>query len=134
LRRELNKDIREGAEKAGIKYLDQIFRDKKVHRAILDVLKSSIKEKSFVQESRKYGILLINEAFKDPVFRKHLKHTVLRIINTDSVKKDTVDLLKFMVTHQITKVNMIEMMTHVMTNEPTKTSLIMLLGRGALQA
>lgn len=83
-----------GVEKAGLKYLDLTFREPEVHRAILDVLQASLKEKSFIEESRQFGIDMMNEVVKDSEFQKDLKASTLTIVKSDDVKQASTDLLK----------------------------------------
>lgn len=95
---EVLEDIQTGAiggvEKAGLKYLDLTFREPDVHRAILDVLQASLKEKSFIEESRQFGIDIMNEVVKDSDFQKDLKASTLTIVKSDDVKQASTDLLK----------------------------------------
>mmetsp|Transcript_25601 Transcript_25601/g.29411 ORF Transcript_25601/g.29411 Transcript_25601/m.29411 type:complete len:280 (+) Transcript_25601:40-879(+) len=103
-----------GVEKAGLKYLDLTFREPKVHRAILDVLNSAIKEKSFVDESKRFGIDLINDVCKDSVFQLEIKKSSLKIVKHDDIKHASVDLLKEVVHHPTTKFFVTKMMKDVM--------------------
>lgn len=123
-----------GTEKAGLKYLDLTFREPIVHRAILDVLESSLKEDSFVRESREYGIDLINDVVKDSEFQNELKKTTLSIVKDDDVKQASVDLLKHCVNHNTIQFFVKKLNTEVMTQTYAKDALIQTLTEGVIRA
>lgn len=124
LRREFTKDITSssisGAEKAGQKYLDLIFRDQRVHRGSLYLINNAIREKSFIKDSRDFGILLINEVIKDETFRKEIKDISLQIIRTEEIKQTSIDIIKHVVTHPTTRSYVIKLMVDVLTNTQAK--------------
>ena len=123
-----------GVEKAGVKYLDLTFREKRVHRVLLDLINGAIKEKSFVQDSRKYGIELINDVVKDPVFQRETKKSSLLIVRHDDVKRASVDLLKELVHHPTSKSCVTSMMKDTMLTTPAKEVAIKQLGNAVMLA
>jgi hypothetical protein len=60
-------------EKAGLKYIDLTFREKIVHDALLYNVKTAIKSKESIPDSREYGKSLINESFRDSTVKSELK-------------------------------------------------------------
>ena len=121
-----------GIEKAGVKYLDLTFREKRVHRVLLDLVNGAIREKSFVEDSRKYGIDLINDVVKDPVFQRETKRSSLILVKHDDVKKASVDLLKELVHHPTSKSYVTSLMKDVMTTTQAKEVAIKQLGKSVM--
>lgn len=123
-----------GVEKAGVKYLDLTFREKRVHRVLLDLINGAIKEKSFVQDSRTYGIQLINYVVKDPAFQRETKKSSLALVKHDDVKKASVDLLKELVNHPTSKSCVTSMMKDAILTTPAKEVAIKLLASSVMLA
>ena len=112
--------IIDGVQNASVKYIDQTFQETEVHRAILEVLVSSLKEDTFVAESRQFGIDLINEALNDQEFKDVLKNSSIEVVQDKSVKNASIDLMKDLVNH-----NTIQYFTKSMMNDAiTKTGAI----------
>ena len=57
--------ILHGAEKAAIQLADHMFRDKQVHEALVANIKSAIKDKESLPDSKAFGKQLIVESLKD---------------------------------------------------------------------
>ena len=123
-----------GLEKAGLKYIDHTFRQSKVHRAILNVLQDSLKERSFITESRKYGIDILNDVVQDEDFQKDLKDTVDDIRTDKSIELASIDLLSNVVTHNTTRCYIMKLMTEVMTNTEANDVLINSLTEAVVKA
>ena len=88
-----------GVEKAALKYLDQTFREEDVHRAIISVINSSLREKSFIKESRDYGITLMKEVVKDKLFLQNTKKLSLEVLRQPEIKNLSKNFLKNSINH-----------------------------------
>ena len=138
LRKQVCNDLKtsavSGAEQAGQKYLDLIFRDKRVHRASLDMINKAIRDPTFLSESRDYGIKLINEVVKDRKFQQEIKKSSIEIINHDDIKKTSIDIIQHVVTHPTTRSNVINLMIEVLTQTDAKDVMIDALAESTLSA
>lgn len=43
-------------KKEGVSYLERMFKNKQVHESLIALLKGAIKDKRFVDDSKKFGI------------------------------------------------------------------------------
>lgn len=122
--REAQEGAYSGLEKAGLKYLDYTFREPAVHRAILDTLQGSLTDDSFVQESRDYGINIMNEAVQDKDFQHNLNNTIHAVKNDEAIKNASIGLIGNVVTHNTTRCFVTKLMTEVFTETEAKDVLI----------
>ena len=65
LRDDVTAGFLHGSEKAGIKYADQLFREKLTHEALVSNIKTAIKSKESLPDSKEFGKRLISESIKD---------------------------------------------------------------------
>lgn len=83
-----------GLEKAGLKYLDSTFREEDVHRSLISLINDSFKAKPTIEESREYGISLMNGVVKDKKFIQNTKKLSLDVVKHESVKQASISLMK----------------------------------------
>jgi hypothetical protein len=82
-------------EKAGLKYLDTLFRKKGVHDSSLKMIKASIKDHRFVPDSKDYGKMIVLECLvRNEESRKVVKQLVAKTSKSQEVKAVTADLLQ----------------------------------------
>lgn len=124
----------EGAEKAGLRYLDLTFREEKVHRALIDVLNEAIREDSFIKKSRDFGIDLVNESIQAPQFQKNIKQHSIAVFTCDDVKLASVDLLKCCINHNTIQSFVKVLMRDAMTKTDAHDALISTLVDSVIQA
>ncbi|CAI2368606.1 unnamed protein product [Moneuplotes crassus] len=88
-----------GLEKAGLKYLDSTFREQDVHRSLISLINDLFKARPTIEESREYGISLMNGVVKDKKFIQNTKKLSLDVVKHESVKQASISLMKHCVNH-----------------------------------
>lgn len=83
-----------GLEKAGLKYLDSTFREEDIQRSLIGLINDSFKARPTIEESREYGIRLMNGVVKDKTFIQNTKKMSLGIVNHEPVKQASIELMK----------------------------------------
>lgn len=61
------------------------------------LLKNVLKDPRFVEEGRLFGIDLISNIVKSPLIQEDFKQLVIRTLTQESVRKETVEVLRYIV-------------------------------------
>lgn len=87
-------------KKQGLQYLERMFKNKQVHDALIKLLKGAIKEESFVNDSKRFGIDWISKTITAPKTKQALKGLMAETFTKDTrVQKEAVEVCKYFVTH-----------------------------------
>ncbi len=70
-------------EREGISYLEKMFKNKRVHDALLVLLKGGVRDSRFVAESKTFGIDWISKTITAPKTKCALKELVSETFTKD---------------------------------------------------
>eukprot|EP01017_Pseudomicrothorax_dubius_P010008 TRINITY_DN13521_c0_g1_i2.p1 TRINITY_DN13521_c0_g1~~TRINITY_DN13521_c0_g1_i2.p1 ORF type:complete len:315 (+),score=62.03 TRINITY_DN13521_c0_g1_i2:261-1205(+) len=90
----------EGIRHEAVHFVDRVFRDDTVIKAVLDVLLHSVKEPRFVEGGIKLGRTVVDNFLQDEVFKQDVAHLMVEILQDPEVKGEMVDLLKWAFTQE----------------------------------
>ena len=87
----------------GLHLLEKIFKEKLLHETLLVLLKSNLKEKSFVEESKIYGKSLIKKIVTEKEFKKEIKDFSIKTIKNQEIKQESLLILKYLIDDETAK-------------------------------
>eukprot|EP00347_Sterkiella_histriomuscorum_P012506 403368320 len=85
-------------QKEGLNFLSKLFEDAQTHEAGVLLLKNVLNDPRFVDESKVFGIDLISGVIQSDRCQEDFKTLVMKTLEHDDVRKETVELLRYIVT------------------------------------
>ena len=118
----------------GLRLLEKIFKEKLLHETLLILLKTTIKEKTFVNESKIFGKKLIREVIKEKDFKLETKELSIKTFKSKEIKDESVQILKFLIDDSQAKLDVKMYMEYVWLRVDTLTKLNHLFMKSAIRA
>jgi hypothetical protein len=87
-------------EKEGTEFLSRLFTDPQTHEAAVILLKNVLNDPRFVQEGKLFGVDLISGVIRSPQCEEDFKSIVIKTLEDESVKKQTVEILRYIVSQK----------------------------------
>lgn len=81
-------------EKAGLRFLDLVFRERTLHDGIMHNIKTAIKSKESIPDSKEFSKNLIKDSFQTSEVKQELKKLSLRIVKSAECKDVSGSLVK----------------------------------------
>jgi hypothetical protein len=87
-------------EKEGTEFLSRLFTHAQTHEAGVILLKNVLNDSRFVEEGKMFGVDLISGVIRSPICEEDFKNIVIKTLEDESVKKQTVEILRYIVSQK----------------------------------
>ena len=124
----------EKVNKHGLDFLDRAFRHPQTHEAGQFLLINVLKDPRFINQSRIFGTDLITWVIKQDPAQEEFKKLIVRTLQDESVKQETVNVLKYLTEQPETEEIMAMYMKTVFLRKDVMDNLTQLLIGGAVSA
>ena len=124
----------EKVNKHGLDFLDRAFRHPQTHEAGQFLLVNVLKDPRFINQSRIFGTDLITWVIKQDPAQEEFKKLIVRTLQDESVKQETVNVLKYLTEQPETEEIMAMYMKTVFLRKDVMDNLTQLLIGGAVSA
>ena len=84
----------------GTEFLSRLFTEPHTHEAAVILLKNVLNDPRFVQEGKFFGVDLISGVIRSPQCEEDFKQIVVKTLEDESVKKQTVEILRYIVSQK----------------------------------
>ena len=118
----------------GLNFLDRMFRHPQTHEAGQFLLINVLKDPRFVNQSRIFGTDLIAWVIRQDEAQEEFKKLIVRTLQDESVKQETVQVLKYLTEQPETEEIMAIYMKTVFLRKDVLNNLTQLLIGGAVNA
>lgn len=110
-------------KKEGVVYLEKLLKEKPVIDQVLNILLKSIKDETFVEESKVLGKKIVLALTNDKEVENSLVQMFARIFKRDEIKNEAAELVKFVFNQPDTKDELVDLMVKAFGTEKINDAL-----------
>jgi hypothetical protein len=114
--------------KAASYFLERTFKEKFVIDDILQILLACVKDETFIDEAKVLGKIIVQDAANDKAIGDELTQLFSRIFQTDVIRTEANDLVKYIFYQEETKQTLIHLFVNAFQDERIQASISKTLG------